>query len=130
MTINTFMQQLAKELDLDETMAAAEEGVYTIPLEDDLKVNISSLPNGSFSFTCALGACPSSNQEQFFTRALHANLFGQGTRGATLGLDENGNVLTLSRVMNYNTDYKDFKDSLEDFINSVDFWREEARTHK
>lgn len=130
MTINTFMQQLAKELDLDESMAAAEGGGYTIPLEDDVKINITSASNGNFSFTCALGTCPSSNQEQFFTKALHANLFGQGTHGAKLGLDENGNVLTLSKVMNYNTDYKDFKDALEDFINSVDFWREEARTHK
>lgn len=58
------------------------------------------------------------------------NLFGQGTHKAVLGLTEDGNMLTLFKVVEYNIDYKQFRDALEDFINSVDFWREEALNHK
>lgn len=127
--IDKFMRQLAQELELDESIATAVDGTYIIPL-DDIKITIVSLPDGGFFLSSNLAPCPLSNKEQFFTKALHGNLFGQGTHGATLGLSEDGNVLTLSRVMNYNTDYKGFKETLEDFINAMDFWREEALNHK
>ena len=57
---------------------------------------------------------------------LHGNLFGIGTRGAVLGASIDGNLLTLSKEVEYTPDYKEFKDLVEDFINMVDYWREEA----
>jgi hypothetical protein len=128
--IDTFMRQLVHDLELDTTIATAVDGAYTIPMEDDIKITVAALPDGGFFFTSPLGPCPLTNKEQFFTKALHGNLFGQGTHGAVIGLNGEGNLLTLSLVMNYNTDYKDFKDALENFINSMDFWREETLNHK
>ncbi len=123
--LETFMQQFVQELELDQSIAIATAGAYTIPLEEDVKIAITALPQG-FSLNCNVIACPTTNKELFLTKVLHGNLFGQGTHHAVLGLNENGNLLTLSRVIDYNVDYKDFREALEDFINTVDFWRQES----
>ncbi len=60
---------------------------------------------------------------------MEANLFGIGTRGAAIGLNEDGNVLTLSLELDYNSSYQEFKEKLEDFISVMDFWRKEALEH-
>ena len=44
-----------------------------------------------------------------------AILFGQGTKGAVLGLSEDGSQLTLTQDIDYNAEYKEFRDTLEDF---------------
>lgn len=123
--LETFMRQFVEELELDESIAEASAGAYTIPLEEDVKVLISALPQG-FSLTCNVMSCPTANKELFLTKVLHGNLFGQGTHHAVLGLNDSGNLLTLSRVIDYNVEYKDFRESLEDFINTIDFWRQES----
>ena len=128
--IDTFMRQLVHDLELDASIATAVGGTYTIPMDDDIKITVGAIPDGGFFFTSSLGPCPVTNKEQLFAKTLHGNLFGQGTHGAVIGLNGEGNVLTLSLAMNYNTDYKDFKDNLENFINSMDFWREEILNHK
>lgn len=127
--LETFMQQFVEELELDESISKPDGGAYIIPLEEDLKVAITALPQGFF-LTCNIIPCPTENKELFLTKVLHGNLFGQGTHHAVLGLSENGNLLTLSRVVDYNVDYKDFREMLEDFINVVDFWRQESAISK
>ena len=61
---------------------------------------------------------------------MKANFLGQGTGDATIGLDENENFLTLSLVLPYDMNYKMFKDALEDFVNYLDYWKEELIRHK
>lgn len=101
------------------------KGVYTIPLEQDLAVQLTPFENG-FALNSAIAQIPAANREAFLVKILHANLFGQGTFGAILGLNDLGNLLTLSRAVEYNIDYKGFREIIEDFINALDFWREEA----
>lgn len=125
MNLSAFMQEFMKDLELDEPLPQEVPGVYSLPLEEGLTVVIASMPHG-FSISAALAPAPKDKEEAFFTSALLGNLFGQGTRGAVLGLSEDGRMLTLSRVIDYDINYKEFKDLIEDFINSVDFWREEA----
>lgn len=124
--IDKYIQQLAEDLEIGETLTLESPGVYTIPLENDLSVKVSDLSPGIL-FYCTIASCPDANKENFLSQAMLANLFGQGTHDAVLGLNESGNMLTLSKEVNYTIDYKDFKDLLEDFINVVDFWREEAK---
>ena len=123
--LDTYMSQLQKEMNLPRSLQGEIPGIYTLPLEDDLKVSLSSIGNG-IAFQCNLMKCPKGNEEELYTHALLANLFGQGTDGAVLGLSENGKLLTLSREINDPVKYKEFKEILEDFINVVDFWRQEA----
>jgi hypothetical protein len=61
---------------------------------------------------------------------MEANLFGRGTRGAAIGLNEEGKLLTLSLELDYNNSFKEFKENLEDFISVIDFWRTEASKHE
>jgi hypothetical protein len=54
------------------------------------------------------------------------NLFGKETLGATLGLTSDGQLMTLSRVVNNRVDYPEFKAILEDFYHVINCWREQA----
>lgn len=123
--LGNFIEQLVKDLELETPLTTEVPGVYSFPLDEGLSILISEIPRG-FSLMCFVCPCPKNNEELFFTQMMLANLFGQGTRGAILGLNPEGTVLTLSLVIDYTFDYKEFRDTLEDFINSVDFWREEA----
>lgn len=118
------MESFAKEMDIEHF--PSDKGSYTIPLEDDLSIQLTPTENG-FVLYSTIAQVPSESREAFLTKTLHANLFGQGTFGSILGLNELGNLLTLSRNVEYNIDYKGFKEVIEDFINALDFWREEVR---
>lgn len=126
--LESYIQQLAQEFELTEGFEPQSPGVYIIPFEDGFQIKIVNLPQGVL-INCAVIACPPHNREKFLTQVMLANLFGQGTRDGILSLSEDGNMLTLSREVNYNPEYREFRDMLEDFITVVDFWREEAQTH-
>lgn len=124
--LDEFMKQLSVEFEMEEPFTTEFPGSYTIRLDDDIIININDLGAGGLSLTASLAPCPKEQQEAFFTNAMLANLFGQGTKGAILGLNLEGTKLTLSKVINYEIDYKQFRDIMEDFINTIDFWRDEA----
>lgn len=124
--LERYVPKLAQELELEENaLNAGVPGSYVIPLEEGLSVSITDIPQG-FIIKSSVAAFPTNKQEAFATDAMLANLFGQGTCGSVLGLLPEGNTLTLTRVVDYPIDYKEFKGIIEDFINMVDFWREEA----
>ena len=130
--LKDFIPKLVKDLDLgDATLESGMPGIYTLPLDEGLAIHINEIPNeGGVLFKCAVAPFPKVREDVFSTNAMLANLFGQGTRGAVLGLSLDGNTLTLSRAIDYHIDYKEFKEILEEFINTVDFWRAEALNHK
>lgn len=123
------IQSLIKDLDIRSSLTTEVPGTYALPLDDGLNVMISEMPQG-FMLKSTLAQCPKVNEEMFLTQMMLANLFGQGTKGAILGLNTDGNQLVLTQTIDYPASYKDFRDLLEDFINTVDFWREEALAHK
>lgn len=121
------MEQLERELDIGEPLARPSAGAYLIPLNNDLSVTVTFFPHG-FSLLSEFAETPKENEETVYTEMLNANLFGQGTRGATLGMNDRGNLLTISRVVDYNIEYRDFKELIEDFINTIDFWKERVHS--
>lgn len=126
-TLEQHIAALASELKMDAPLKADAPGTYTLLIDVDLSMTISSWESGVM-FQCAVGICPQSNEETFFTQAMLANLFGQGTEGAILGLDETGRVLTLSLEVAEVASFQIFKEKLEDFLNAVDYWRTEIST--
>lgn len=128
MQLEKYMRELESEMGVQESFATSTPGVYAIPLEEGVDIKISSLPEGFF-LSCEVIEVPSERLEAFYTEAMLGNLLGQGTKGAVLGLNVQGNLLTLTRVVDYNIDYKDFKELVEDFLNTVDFWRDEVMRH-
>jgi len=125
--LQNFIPKLIQDLELGKTnLSSLNPGVYTFPLEDGLSIDMSDIPNDGFMLKCNVAPFPKVKEELFVTQAMMGNLFGQGTRGAILGLNPDGTILTLTLIVDYPADYKDFRNSLEDFINVMDFWREEA----
>lgn len=128
--LKEYMEQLSKDMEVEGGFKPSEGGNYTLRFGEDFTIDISEPTSGGISFTTNVAPCPRERQEAFFTSALLGNLFGQGTRGGILGLNEEGSLLTLTKTIEYNIDYKEFKNQFEDYINAVDFWREEALTHR
>lgn len=124
--LQNFIPRLIHELELgDMDLSSSNPGAYVFPLEEGLSITMTDLPNG-FLLKAHVAPYPKVKEELFATQVMLANLFGQGTKGAILGLSLDGTFLTLTLIVDYPVEYKEFKESLEDFINVIDFWRDEA----
>jgi hypothetical protein len=121
--LELFMKELAKELEL-KPIKSDRSGTFKIPVGEEITILISRTLDG-FNLNCTVGSYPTRNDAGFLTEAMLANLMGQGTNGAVLGLSLDGSQVTLAKTIDYKIEYKDFKEILTGFINSVDFWREE-----
>lgn len=126
--LSEWIKKYSQEFELEDALETGIPGTYEYPIDEDISVMITEIPRG-FSLKCSQIECPSEINEEFFQHALFGNLYGQGTEGAVLGLDLEGKRLTLSRDIDYTIEYQDFKDILEDFLNSVDFWKREVASY-
>jgi hypothetical protein len=114
---------------MEGLISSSEEKHYHLPFDPNIEIEAVELEKG-YLFKSVIGNCPEQNLDAYLLKTMEANLFGIGTRGAVIGLNEDGKVLTLSLEVNYNSSYKDFKECLEDFISVLDFWRNEALKHQ
>lgn len=73
----------------------------------------------------ALCIIPPRDKENLYEALLEANLFGRGTGGASFGVDLEMGEILLSRTLEMEkTDYQDFVNVLESFVNHVEAWTE------
>lgn len=129
MKIETFLKQLAQEWELQNGFLSEAPGIWKIPLDEGETITVTDL-GSSFRMDCRVIDAPRGKEEDLYTQMLLANLFGQGTYGSVISLDDEARHIELSRTIDYDINFKDFKDILEDFINAVDFWREEALNYQ
>ena len=127
--VKSYIEKLQHELKLEESFATEVKDVYAFPVTEEISVLISELPREGFSLMCTFADCPKEDIEELFTEALRANLLGEGTDRAVLGLDEKGEKLTLTRDVDSPVRYEEFRDILEDFLNSIDFWIKEVSSY-
>lgn len=130
MELAKLIQELQKEWELTQPLRQDVPSVYTVPLDEGLSFTITGYGQGGVCLQSTIAKAPDKNLEEAYTQLLLGNLFGQGTKGALLGLNENGTQLTLSRTIGYDIDFQEFKDSVEDFINAIDFWRDEMMQYR
>lgn len=130
MELTKLIDGLQKEWELTVPLRQDVPSEYTVPLDAGLSFTISSYGRGGVLLHSTISPAPAKNPEEAYTQLLLGNLFGQGTKGALLGLNENGTQLTLSRTIGYDIDFQEFKDGVEDFINAIDFWREEMMQYR
>lgn len=121
----SFIKQLANDLELEEPLEADGHGFYTIAFSKSIHVSIRALETG-FYFVAVLGECPARNCEEFFIFAMQSNLFGIGTGGGVIGLNDEGKLLTLTLISPYQMSYRQFKEHVEDFVNWVDLWQKKV----
>lgn len=124
MKVEAFIKQLASDYEV-KGFESEERGKWKIPVEEGENLLVTDLGN-AVRFDARVIDTPRGREEELFERMLFANLFGQGTWGAVLSVDDDAKHIELSRTVDYEISYKDFKDIVEDFINAVDFWRQEA----
>ena len=102
---------------------------YFIEVNEEISLKLWHLDPG-FYFHADLVFPPDQKREDLFIYLMRANLLGQGTDGARIGLDAEEKSLTLSYELPYAPKYEEFKDKIEDFINFVSYWKDEIQKHK
>lgn len=123
--LENHLKQLQQELELTEPFPSEVPGVWSIPLEETVEVVLTQLQPEGFSLNCVIGSLPEDHQDEFLDQVMLSNLFGQGTGGAVLGIDETEKNIVLAQNVEQDLEYQKFKDLLEDFLNSVEVWRDE-----
>ena len=129
MKIESFVKQLASDYELKEAFESEAPNTWRIPVDEGETIILRDL-GSAFKVECKVIDTPRGKEEGLYERMLLANLFGQGTWGSVISLDEEGKHIILSRTVDHEINYKDFKLIVEDFINAVDFWKEEALNYQ
>lgn len=104
------------------------QGSFSLLFSEHLKIVFSENPSG-IHLQSPIAPCPQREKEEAFSMLLFANLFGQGTGGAVLALDEEAKDLTLSKTLTLDVFYETFYDDVEDFANYVEFWQKEIQKY-
>ncbi|MCY3974093.1 MAG: type III secretion system chaperone [Simkaniaceae bacterium] len=68
---------------------------------------------------------PHDNREALLIHLMKANLLGQGTGGAVLGIDREDKHFTLSLTLPSTIDHTTFKEAVEEFANYISYWKDE-----
>ena len=126
--LEKLLEQLFKELDLGTLPSLDEEKRYHFKLSH-FDIALKELDVGYYFFS-EIGPLPQNKKEDFLMRVMKANFLGQGTGGAAIGLKEDESCLTLSLSLPYEMNYKAFKESLEDFVNYIGYWKQEIVQHE
>src|SRR5690242_15272752 len=127
--LERLLQALLTELKLEGPLQQDKEQFFVFALNPQTEVKIKALDPGVLLFG-QIGPCPEMKKEELFSHLMKANFLGQGTGGGCIGLDESGNILTLSSVVPYDMNFKMFRDAVEDFVNYIDYWKAELIRHK
>jgi Tir chaperone family protein CesT len=115
------LPKLCEELKLAKVPSLDEKQFYHFKLET-LDIAMRDLEPG-YLLVADIASIPEKKKEECLLQVMKANFLGQGTGGATIGLKEDETSLTLSWNLAYEMNYKTFKDTVEEFINYLDYWK-------
>lgn len=118
--------KLLKELNVEGTNTVARDTPFITLQLEGIPIHLTDSPPG-MELSSVIGETPKENQEAVFTKLLRGNLLGQATRHACLGLDEDGTHIVLMASIPSVRSYREFRDAVEDFVNAIMFWKEEAK---
>lgn len=117
--------KLFKELNI-EGAGSIPRDMSSISLDfDGVTVVLTDVPPG-LELSAILGTLPEEHREAIYTKLLRGNYLGQSTKKACLGLDEEGQHIVVQASIPTIRSYREFRDAVEDFINTVSFWKTEG----
>lgn len=117
--------KLLKELNVEGGGEVPRE-MSTISLDfDGTSIVMTDVPPG-LELSASLGNLPDEHHEAIFLKLLRGNFLGQATKKACLGLDEEGKHIVLTAAIPAIRSYREFRDAIEDFVNTIAFWKREA----
>ncbi|MCB1119545.1 MAG: type III secretion system chaperone [Chlamydiia bacterium] len=126
MDLQGLLREFGREYEVPGGFATEDPELFEIPLEEGLAVQLTT-GDREFVLTSTFVDCPEEGEEELYEQMMLANLFGQGTSGGILAITENGKQIKLTKAIPNDVVYDDFRNGLEDFMNSVFFWRDEAK---
>ena len=121
------IKHLTEELDIDMPQGDKENRTFSMILNPQTTIEMRDLSPG-FSLKAPIGPCPTKKREELFIYLMRANFLGQGTGGARIGLDADEKLLTLSYGFSYEVNDAAFKESVEDFVNYLNYWKDAIAT--
>ena len=124
MALKDHLEQLSVELEIEIPKLDSEKGA-SFCIGPDYSLDLHDLAPG-MSLNAKIAPVPDKKREEFFLYLMRANFLGQGTGGSRIGMDADEKFLTLSLGFSYEMDYQTFRDTVEDFVNYVAYWREET----
>ena len=132
MELEAFVNQVREELELgpmtSQDRLSENPKTFRFTLDNHLDISLKER-NPGVSLKAPLRSKPEVKLEELLTHLMEANLFGQGTRGSLIGLDELGETLELLMDLNYELSYRSFRDALEDFANLIEYWQRHIDAH-
>ncbi len=115
------------------TQLCAELDIQPVPIMNDQKfipfklgaiaIEIRDLDPG-MSLIANICPVPHQRREELFLELMRANYLGQATGSSRIGMSFDEKFLTLSLGMPYEMSYRTFRESFEDFMNFLLYWRE------
>ncbi len=124
MPLERLIETLVKELKLGAVPQKDKKGFYHLKINPLITVFFHEIPDGVYMRSTVCPTLKKNNLEDLYIYLMKANLLGQGTGGAAIGIDPEENFFVLSQTINQEPTYLLFKETVEDFVNYVDYWRE------
>ena len=125
MDLDRLIENLATKLKLDAVPQKNKKGHYPLQIGASPEVTVHPLDTGLFMTAKILPIPKEGNKEALFIYLMKANLLRQGTGGGAIGIDKEEQFFTLSYTLPFEVNDQVFYESLEDFLNYVDYWKEE-----
>lgn len=123
--LERYCEKLAKDWEIERGFRTNISGMFAIPIGENQEIVLTSISDG-FTMATTIAPSPLQNRGDFFAKLLAGSMMGQFTKGAVLGLDEKDNVVLSLTVTQY-PQYRDFYESLEDFMDTIETWQEVAK---
>lgn len=105
-------------------LAADDDDYCCLGFDDKIVTHLQyNEENDVLMMFAQLGIIDEDKQADMYPRILKANLFWQGTGGATIGIDdETREVLMCYQTSMNHLDFQKFQELLEGFINTSELW--------
>lgn len=126
--LTRLLSELSLSLELGSLAPVEKNGPIHMVIDPAQSIDFRELPKG-FSMWSRIGECPPKNKEDFYLLIMRANYLGQGTGNYVIGMDQEEKHLTLSSYIPYEIDFKKFKETVEDFVNFIEYWKDELVRH-
>ena len=125
MQIDHLIKNFCAHLQLKEVPQKDSNGFYEIQIGISPPIFVKDLTPGLFFRGYLSPIAKEKTYEALFIYLMKGNLMGQGTGRATLAIDLSEKFFILTQTLSYEADEKVFYETVENFINYVDFWRDE-----
>ena len=129
MILEDYILRLAKDLNIENIPKKDENNVVHLEITDKKSIYLQDLNSKCYCWA-VLETVPKANNEDLFLYLMKANLLFQATGNSSIGMDEGSKYFIFSTFFDYEWNYREFKEALEDFFNYFIYWQEEIKKSK